>query len=714
MNTTTMLHIVVMPIDISEHDTSFFQGFSNQLFDEYAKIFAMLPRFPHDVLEIFLDKDEFIASKRMGSALDVYQVRVDLMDDDHLDFSRDFVTIWSTESTFEAANSILKKFRFSPIHICTSNNDKTIFIEELNANKIYSLIINIIDLVKKSPLKSDFQEFIRNLDTSKIKENKVTALPFSVRGHNCVRPMLEALQTIGFFAEEHKGYLKEGQSQHVECMLNLANFIDKCIQSINFKGFIKKNDVIVFCPSMYFFLYKNDSQLWNRFYRELSKDKRIFLKNAIIRNKGYGNFVLEKSADFFNPYDDQFLGALLKIRQSELSFFTGVVSIMAANQFCPALRWPNSAMLHHDILKNIAALIKSNKRLSLKKLNNKIKAYSDSIKRDVGVDLFNCSIQNRERILALCDFPIEWIALDHTPIMFTHEISRIPTTPGNLFSQLGLTGQRLAITYEHLTDILVLRSFGDKDPIKDHLKTAIEIFDKNKSYENLNINIVDVQCEDELINQLNAFTGLIVIFDCHGNHGGEDESGWLNIGKDKVNTWELANKCRIPPIVILSACSTHAIDGSHASVANGLFRSGALSVISTYAPIGALHAGTFVARLLYRVSAFVPLIIKARPITWREVVSGFLKMSYATDVLMGMRFELGLLSEKQYYDIHQEANMIINSYAPDWLTRFFEVIVAETEFSLEDVNMIIAENFSFVSTMLFSQLGRPENIIIQQ
>jgi hypothetical protein len=223
---------------------------------------------------------------------------------------------------------------------------------------------------------------------------------------------------------------------------------------------------------------------------------------------------------------------------------------------------------------------------------------------------------------------------------------------------------------------------------------------------------VNVDSEFELINELNKFQGSIVIFDCHGNHGGDMEHGWLCIGDEKVDVWSLANRCNIPPIIILSACSTHPIDGSHASVANGLFRCGALSVIGTYAPIRANHAGQFVARLLYRIAAFIPLIVKNRTITWREVISGFLKMSYSTDVLIYMAKDMKILTKEQYTNIHNQTNIIINSNAPEWTNKFVNLISDEIGKSESEVKELIAEKFQFVDTMLYSQLGRPENIMI--
>ena len=211
---------------------------------------------------------------------------------------------------------------------------------------------------------------------------------------------------------------------------------------------------------------------------------------------------------------------------------------------------------------------------------------------------------------------------------------------------------------------------------------------------------------------MNKFDGAMVVFDCHGNHGGKTEHGWLSIGKEKVDVWQLANVARMPPIVLLAACSTHPIDGSHASVANGLLRSGVLSVLGTYAPVNSAHTAILVARLLFRVEIFLPLITKHRSCTWREIVSGFFRMSYTTDVLRDLTQTHKLITEEQFHNIHMQANTDINSGEPLWLERIQQNVMEATGKNEIEIKTLWAQHFQFAETMLFTQLGRPENIII--
>nr|WP_285899607.1 CHAT domain-containing protein [Pseudomonas aeruginosa] len=229
----------------------------------------------------------------------------------------------------------------------------------------------------------------------------------------------------------------------------------------------------------------------------------------------------------------------------------------------------------------------------------------------------------------------------------------------------------------------------------------------------MSVTIVDISTKQELVDALNSFYGLIVIFDCHGSHGGEEGFAWLNIGGEKLDVWHLYQQARIPPIVILAACSTHPIEGSHASVANGFIESGVCSVIGTFAPVDSSHAAVFVTRLLERIAVYLPIVLKRREYTWREIITGLLRMSYVRDVMEGLRDRLGLVTQEQYESIHIQANMLINTHEDKlWFEKFRALIAEAARLDQDEIDKLWEEHFQFVESMLYVQLGRPENIVI--
>lgn len=711
MFTTTIRHIVIVPDNISDENCTFFQRYSSEIINSYQWVFNYLSEVPHDILEPFLNSQNYVKSKLAGSSLDVQMIRSDLLKIVYDKSDSVFNILWSTPETFSQAKISELFFKYKPLHVTSCETKEALFIGDLTPESLNNEINNYIKKTLSGLEQSDEVDNVLSIIGSGQKKDSIK-FKFNPLNHNCTRPLYKPLTGYGYYTENCEDIIPSNNiEQHVRGMVNLSEVISDIRDEIEIPQHLIKNDSIIYSMAMCSFLYQQNSQMWNEIYRKLDKHKRDFLKSAIIRNKQFSNFTMS-SQEVFNPYSDPIISSLLKVRQSELGMFTSIVTILGVNQFAPAFRLPNAVMLHHDLLKNISSLITNPNKKSHKNLNVKLKNYSNILKSEIGDRLIEESIIGKNKILAMCDFPIEWLNINGFPIMFTHEISRIPTTPGNLCSQLALSGQRRLFPYDRFRDILIISSFNNSDPIKDYLKSALDHFKINRQYENLNIIEVNVNSEVELIDALNNFSGAIVVFDCHGNHGGEKEHGWLCIGDDKVDTWSLAHKAKIPPIVILSACSTHPIDGSHASVSNGFFRCGAISVIGTYAPIRADHAGLFVARLLFRISVFIPIIIKKRAISWREIISGFLRMCYTTDVLQYMDSELNVLTKDQYVNIHNRANHIINSNTQDWTGKFISLISEQTGRDESEIVGLINENCQFVDTMLYSQLGRPENIVI--
>lgn len=283
-------------------------------------------------------------------------------------------------------------------------------------------------------------------------------------------------------------------------------------------------------------------------------------------------------------------------------------------------------------------------------------------------------------------------------------------TPGNLFVHLSLIRPTIKIQLPQLFDVLIIRSFKDSDPIKHTLEVALDFW--AKKYKNIKYKLIDVTCKEDVEQAIRGFRGKIVIFDCHGGHSGNQDLSWLQIGKEKLDTWSL--DIALPPIVMLSACSTAPITGSHANAANGLFNSGAYSVIGTFLPVNSIASAAMIARILYRIDTYLPMLgnTLTKEITWRMCISHFLKMSFTTDLLRS------LLSQKRinqdaYETIHINANMLINSYQKNWFELFCENLHSVSGIKKAELIKQISEKCHTFETIYYTQLGRPENIIIQ-
>lgn len=705
--TSAIQHLVIVPENITA-EISFFQRFALKLLN-YLPILREISIFPHDVLEALLSNERYVISKMDGSPLNVGLLRVDLLEEAYEALDGRLTVFWTSEETSEAVSKIVSKLQVRPLHISTSSNHGAIYGGDLTPAKINEHLDFLV--ASASTSNPEYKEIGKIFAASKFLLRSTGELPFPILWHNCTVPLLRVLEAYGYAIDASKGIPPMAEHDiHINEIIKLVEHIDALRLPVRESVPGRKNDAIVFCPSMCAYLYDTSSFEWNKIYRDLDKDKRTFLKE-LVKNKGYSNSALKLSKEFSNPYDDPKISPFLMQRQFELRVFTEFVSIVAVNQFVPAVRLPHGVMLHHSQLRNIYALIKSATPKNREQLVKKVLAYVNDLKKDIGEKLLSCILDGRQQLLAMCDFPIEWISSNGLPIMFSHEISRIPSTPGDLFGQVAMAGERVMVPLSDLFNILVIRSFAEEDPIKNHTETAIAAYGENGKTQNLNVKILDVKTVEEVETALNEFAGSIVIFDCHGDHGGSESHAWLHIGKEKLDVWSLANRARVPPIAILSACSTHAINGSHASVANGLLRSGAICVLGTYAPVNSIHASIIVGRLLYRISAFLPLVLTKGLMTWRTVVSGFLRMSYVSDILMEF-MRRDFISEDQVREIHLASNLDINSFDSAWHANLMKSLQVATGIPVEKFKGLIESDFQFVDTMIWTQLGRPENIVL--
>ena len=194
---------------------------------------------------------------------------------------------------------------------------------------------------------------------------------------------------------------------------------------------------------------------------------------------------------------------------------------------------------------------------------------------------------------------------------------------------------------------------------------------------------------DEFADAVNSFTGKILVFDGHGAHSEKNGIGLLELGGKPIDPGTLKGKiARMPPIVILSACSTHPLDWSETSSAGAFLTMGAMSVLGTVTPIHARDAAVFVGRLLLRLAEFVPMIAGSGQ-RWSDVISGLLRMSYVTDLIRVFESE-NVISADDHRKIQFEANTLINAQSDEsWFEKTLEALALASGWSAEPVETFL-------------------------
>jgi hypothetical protein len=322
-------------------------------------------------------------------------------------------------------------------------------------------------------------------------------------------------------------------------------------------------------------------------------------------------------------------------------------------------------------------------------------------------------IERATHVKLLSDAPLELSTWNGLPLFLQKCVSRMPTTPGNLFLDRLITVKQQRLVLTELEEVLVVRSFATNDPVRDCLEQAVkEVLRRRTDGRRFAVRFVDVQTKDEFCNALNAFKGDILIFDGHGRHDPSSDTGLLVLqGGEAFNPWELARRVRVPWIVVLAACETHFLGKSHSTAAAGFISLGAMSVIATHFPIDGIASARFVARLLLRIRDFLPWIVELRPaIRWSEVVSGFMRMSYLTDLLSRIDDSLDL-DEWLLDQVHMRGNSIANILGHDWRRFTDDILAAALGATPEAIHRARSES-PFLPTMRFVHLGVPEKLVV--
>ncbi|MDT8853306.1 hypothetical protein RN053_22610 [Pantoea dispersa] len=462
---------------------------------------------------------------------------------------------------------------------------------------------------------------------------------------------------------------------------------------------------------MYHFYYEKEDKTIPAIKERFGFSDFHFLIDGILKNPNYsstpiiGEIVEEIASVIHNPV----FKSIASTRMYELKLTTLAISFLALQKRVPAIRLPNGVNHFLGKLQKLES-ISIDIGINDSEFQVKFKGLNTLMRRRLGKKLRDYISVNFNSISLVCDTPLDWFRFGELPLMLTHEISRINSTPGNILLQNASIYPMVNMNASELKKILVLRSFSFGEDIKFTLERALDVVLGN--YKDIDIQIVDVQSEAEMISALNQFDGAVLVMDCHGDHGGTKKNGWLHLGEDEVDIWHLPKDVRIPPIVILSACLTSAISGSHASVANGFLKNGAVSVVGTLLPVNAIDSGVFVGRLLYRLTEF-PKVLKKEfsHVTLRTLISLFLRMSYTTDVLRAFQIS-AVINPDDYERIHSLVNNEINSFNSDWNERMIDELFKSSHYSKERVRKFIDENCFFTETMCYSQIGFPECISI--
>jgi CHAT domain len=427
---------------------------------------------------------------------------------------------------------------------------------------------------------------------------------------------------------------------------------------------------------------------------------------AVMRQKQYIAFraTAEETKEFLGSGPSR---AIIQMRSKELHLYTAAVTVATCSLCCPALRLPPQLDRARDLLVGLATL--SRKGNEAQRRRNQLALRIGETYRALIPEALIETIDGlaHKGVKLIGDVPLELLPVDGLPLSLRSSVSRLPTLPGNLLVRHSLTRAPFYLTPSDFHDVLIVRSFQPDDPLRDLVRVSIEVVLKKGS--KVKVKIVDVSNEAEFIEAFNAFDGKLAIFDGHGTQRAEDAEGTLHVGPLKINPFAFYGKIKVPPIIILSACETHTLEGFESSVAGAFLFMGAHSVLGTLAPIEARSAATLIARFLFRLEAFLPAL--GGPMNWTEVVTGMLRMSYVTDMVRKFEQIHGMPSF-HLNPVQMVANMTINGNDPTWFNQVLKALAKETKETEQQVKERWLDTCYFAETLRYVHLGSPEHIYV--
>jgi hypothetical protein len=687
-------YVLVVPNGVSEHQATLFQGWNPAIKNpKFLSLISLLSALPFDKEEIFLSQSQLIKFRATGAQRNVVSVGESFLSELTFGEENDIVVFLALEESLQ----LIKDYHLGDHKktIILSASEDLMVIDIRRYDRALHMIIDeaIFALIPKPITKS-----------KSIRTEYDTVVSFP-KNHGINTPSMAVLQSLGYTIEKKAREINDSFEQAEQLIVDSANLVIERLRESEWH----RPNMVLYCPSVKSFFYDFKNIGWNNLLRDIPEKWKRTILESTFKNPGYSEFMVKIDGNLTNPYSDKTLGPILSIRQSELHATSLSIALMASNENLVAIRLPNILNLQGARLRHLESLSKRSDLKAARLIQREFRNYVDELDRGVGLKLIGL-VKSGGPACKLCsDVPLEWLSLGNLPLMIAREVSRTPMTPGNSQLQYASTGERIGFYQNDFKKILVIRSFEITDPL---LKIFEKCLDDFKMKERLDITVVDVASGEQAMAALNEYSGYIVVFDCHGDHGGNTSYGWLQFGKEKINTWELAYKARVPPIVLLSACSTSAVGGSHVSVAAGLLRSGAHSVLGTFLPIDGPRSAIFIARLLGRLDTFLPLMKKlgAKIISWRTFVHGAMQLSYLTDVLVYFRFDLELMNDELFEEIEKDALVNVSLANLAWFDIALEKISKSCSLSVSELVEKISADHPLMETLRYCQVGFPERI----
>lgn len=689
------------------------QGFTPDVM-QAALCYAQIATLPKSIPELLGGNHGSIAYRMVSEPYAALPVQVDQMQTAFELLNPFCSCMWSSDDEITALVETFIATRQEPIlHVSPSGTGNSLKQVEVQRATLRDHVLHVLEYHATQGYQVD--GLINLIRANKNFEKVKSDLPYY--GHLITQPNELALQAVGFEFErnielasiDNKPYFEALRSQVDPMFGARVSFYEEDSEIYRYVPY----ELIVTAPS----ILKQIRNLRN-FGRHHTAEKRRhvrFVLKQMIGRRTYSFVGTEREAGGMRS--DPHVQGLLSINVEDLRAYTAALGIRASSNFVPVIRLPTHV---NNVYGELVQLENTARNANLKsdrvaKLNKLARQVSMKLAEGIPEWVFD-RMRTFSKVKLISDAPLEWLQMDGFPLTVNADVSRIPTTPGNLFFMHSAVAATLDLSMATFEEVLVIRAFKHDDPLKRVLTAIVELF--KKSFERpMNIRYVDVQNEADLINALDGFHGALAIWDGHGKHSAIDDAGTLSLPEGPLDAWALRNRTRIPPIIVLGACDTHPMSASHVTTANGFLAAGAKTVVATSLPIDARASGLFAARMLLRINQLLPLHFAAsdRPYRWSLLVSGMQKRQYMTDIVFATAKRLGIKANQALFRrVSLEAGGLIDTGQEGWLKALIRILSDVSSVGESEIRELIQTHVYLTDALIHVQLGSPEHILIHK
>jgi hypothetical protein len=584
---------------------------------------------------------------------------------------------------------------FRPLHVSTIKVGKAIPPERLTRGTFKSFALEAIQAEMNPRLVAAYTEAVRRWPAQKFKR---TTLRYE--SHNVTVPNELVLLGHGLLPAKGRRLEPLDDRDYVRAIRDSAQAVRrlraKGTPSPMLRAYPAQPDTVLFAPAMYNALYRR-ARLPEAPLDGLAESLRMLQSQ-----RGYA-FQTDKPAEILAHLTPGW-HLLNSMRSSELRITSAGVGMFCSSVLACGIRLPARINRTQSVVAQLAKHLR--KHPSGQDKTGRVFALVQSeLANSLDPALRDIIGSSTDGVRLVTDAPLEWLPVGGLPLSLRHQTSRINATPGNLsFGEL-VNGELMIMKLEALQEVLLISAFAATDGLRHLMRDALAAV---ASRIGITVRHVEVGSRAELVDALNAFRGVVAVIDSHGDHG-SGGAGTLTIGEDDVDAWTLRGHARIPPVMILSACDTHAVDGSHASVTNGFIACGARAVLGTFLPVRGVDAAHFVARLLMHAhSRTRELTGKGYSVSWGRLVTESMRLQLMADVVAGLRRRWKAAAQNPDAVLTMAADRVGEA---DWWEAFLADLSIHVDLGGGDLEDRVGRIIAASDVIRYVHMGAPETIL---